>query len=591
MNNIKVLPYTLLLLLFVFANSRAQITEEARKNFTKAERHIELKEYDEALPLYLSILEENTSSANINFRIGQCYLKLLGKERNALVYLQEAVKNIDTEYKPGNYKTEGASPEAWLLLGDAYHRDEELKEASRAYYKYREYIQDDKKEEQKVIDRIIALGISQGEVRDQHKDIMLSNLGDKINSKSSEYNIVYSGDLKTLAFTRYEKRRDIIFVSYFNNGSWTDPVDITEDIGSEGDMYATALSYDGSELYVVLLTSYDADIYVSKLENGIWQYAENAGRNINSKYIESNATISADGTILYFSSDRVSSIGGFDIFYSQKENGKWSKAENLGEVVNTKANEESPFITESGKTLYFSSDRKGSIGRMDVYFSRVEGEGWSVPENLGMPYNSVDDDVAFRYYEKYNKGYIARDLPGGFGKLDLYMIQSGADRQRELADYMASLRPPEPEVAEVAEPEYEPKPELLPETEPVPEPQQIVDLPAGEIPVETVAAAAVVAEAIDEKPVNTEMGTLVTEEGEYTVQFLALILPKRQSSFNDLDVSMITRLEGNDGYTRYTFGRYKTKSEARKALQVVFKHGYGDAYIRKVSELNPLSND
>lgn len=175
--------------------------------------------------------------------------------------------------------------------------------------------------------------------------------------------------------------------------------------------------------------------------------ASNLGRNVNSKYIESSASISADGNTLFLPATVLEGWSGFDLYYSTKAEGKWDKAQGIGEVVNSKSNEESPFITESGNALYFSSDRSGSIGRMDIYLSTREGNGdnWTAPENLGMPYNSVEDDIAFRFYNQYNKGYLARDLPGGFGKLDIYLIQSGADRQREMADYIKSQKPKETE--------------------------------------------------------------------------------------------------------------------------------------------------
>jgi tetratricopeptide (TPR) repeat protein len=598
--------------------------ENDQKSFNKAEKHLQSGEYAEALPLYLSILESFPDNSNFNYRVGKCYMNLLGQERKALPHLQKAVLEIDENYKSGNFKKTGAAPEAWLLLGDAFHRDEMLDEASLAYHRYKEYVQDDRKELDQVSERIISLGVSQGEVRDHPADVILSNLGNKVNSKSSEYNIVYSGDEKTMVFTRYEKRKDVIFVSFKREGAWTDPVDISSQIGSQGDMYATALSYDGTELYLILLTPYDADIYISKYNGSEWSYADNIGRSINSKYVESNASISADGNTLYFSSDRASSIGGFDIFYSTRENGKWSKAENLGEVINTKANEESPFITNSGNTLYFSSDRPGTIGRMDIYYSRLSSGSWTQPENLGMPYNSVDDDISFKYYEKYRKGYIARDLPGGFGKLDLYMVQSGTDRQREISDYMASLRPPEPEkeeapVTEVLEeqaevteipeevpavaaaaviatatiPEkMEPEPiekeesaevevmAVVEETEPEPDPEPKTVLEPEPEPVVQVVAEEPKPEI---EPVNT---LLLSEEGVYTIQVLALIFPKDDKQLQGLDNSLVRRIEGNDGYTRFIYGRYATKKEAIKALRQTFAKGYEDAFIRKTSDIN-----
>lgn len=105
--------------------------------------------------------------------------------------------------------------------------------------------------------------ITESEENQNSREVLLTNMGDKINTAASEYNIVYSGDMKTMAFTRYDKRKDVIFVSFLRNGQWTEPMDISSQINSQGDMYVTALSYNGQELYAVMLTEFDADLYVS----------------------------------------------------------------------------------------------------------------------------------------------------------------------------------------------------------------------------------------------------------------------------------------------------------------------------------------
>ena len=616
MNKTFQIAYYIAVLLFLNQTLFAQPGEEVLKSFSKAEKHLQLDNFEEALEIYLVVLDEVPENAMANYRVGECYMNLLGKERKALPYLEKAVLQIDENFKSGSLKETGAAPKAWFYLGDAYHRDENPEKASEAYSMYMGYISEDKKEQAMVRERIIGLGVAIDEERNPSSDVLLTNLGSKINSKFSEYSIVFSGDEKTRVFSRYEKKKDIIFVSYKNEfGGWSDPVDISDQIGSQGDMYATALNYEGTELYLILLTPYDADIYYSTLNDGEWTYAENVGRSVNSKYIESNASISADGNTLYFSSDRANSIGGFDIYTSTRTDGKWSKAENLGEVINSKENEESPFISNDSQTLYFSSDRPGSIGRMDIYLSKRLDDGWGVPENMGLPYNSVEDDVSFVFYDKYNKGYIGRDLPGGFGKLDLYMTQSGIDRQREISDFMASRKPKEEPKEQVSEPVVaaaiasevmvpDPLPEQVPE--PAPEPEPILETPKEEVVVAAIIPdkeeekeeviigvvekkaeeTRIVREPPVSKPVVPQTSVTTFEELDYTIQFLALIFPKRQSSYRGLDPSKIRRIEGGDGFTRYIYGTYNSREEALNDLRVIFKHGYDDAFIRKTSEIN-----
>ncbi len=601
--------------LFYSPSGNAQYSDTEKKIYVKAEKYLEGKDYSFALEQYLLLVQEQDSNSNVNYRIGQCYMNLLGQERNALSYLQMAEKNIDPNYIPGSLTNLAAPPEALLLLGESYMREEMNAEASKAYQDYRNYVLNNGQQLAIVDERIKALGITESEENNNTHEVLLTNMGDKINSAASEYNIVYSGDMKTMAFTRYDKRRDIIFVSYFRNDKWTEPLDISAQVNSQGDMYATALSYDGQELYMVMLTEFDADLYVSAQTGGKWSSATNLGRNINSKYIESSASISADGNKLFFSSDRAGGIGGFDLYYSTKVDGKWDKAQTVGEVVNTKSNEESPFITESGKVLYFSSDRSGSIGRMDIYFSPREGEGWAAPENLGMPYNSVEDDIAFRFYEQYNKGYLARDLLGGFGKLDIYLIQSGADRQREMADYIKSQKPKVTETkSEVATTPIAPQPkETAEKTTPAVAAPAV--LAAATPAMEQKKAEPVVAEKVTPEPVKTQSSVQVKktepegskkptpvksaenkvvapvvkpQSGIYTIQILALTHPVETEKLRGVDMNSLSVVACKDGYTRYLFGYYSSQEEAISDLRSFFAKGYKDAFIRSTQEIDKL---
>lgn len=604
--------------LFISLSGNAQYSDAEKKIFVKAEKFLEEKDYSFALEQYLLLLPAQVSNANVNYRIGQCYMNLLGQERNALSYLQKAEKSIDENYIPGSFTSNAAPPEALLLLGDSYMREEMTVEAAKAYQDYRNYVLNNPQQLAIVDEQIRALGITESEENQNSREVLLTNMGDKINTAASEYNIVYSGDMKTMAFTRYDKRKDVIFVSYLRNGQWTEPMDISSQINSQGDMYVTALSYNGQELYAVMLTEFDADLYVSTLTDGKWSMASNLGRNVNSKYIESSASISADGNTLFFASDRAGGVGGFDIYYSTKAEGKWDKAQGIGEVVNSKSNEESPFITESGNALYFSSDRSGSIGRMDIYLSTREGNGdnWTAPENLGMPYNSVEDDIAFRFYDQYNKGYLARDLPGGFGKLDIYLIQSGADRQREMADYVKSQKPKETETkkAEVTtSPVAQQSKEPTEKTTPVVATAAVL---AVATPVaEEKKAEPVVAEKVTSEPSKTESTVQVKKtepelpkkpapaksaenkvveqvvmplSGNYAIQILALTHPVEVEKLKGVDKGSLAVVHCKDGYTRYLVGHYSSQEEAISDLRLYFTKGYKDAFIRSTQEIERL---
>ena len=162
----------------------------------------------------------------------------------------------------------------------------------------------------------------------------------------------------------------------------------------------------------------NCDIYVSYNENGEWSSLKNLGPNINGKFSwESQPSISADGKTLYFSSIRPSNIGfdykynqTADIYYSEKDkNGQWSKAKNIGAPINTKGNEKSPFMHTDSKTLYFSSDGLPGLGGYDIFYAKENKDGWEAPINIGYPINKEANDIGFFVSTNGKKAYFSSD--------------------------------------------------------------------------------------------------------------------------------------------------------------------------------------
>lgn len=114
----------------------------------------------------------------------------------------------------------------------------------------------------------------------------------------------------------------------------------------------------------------------------------------SNEYNIAQPSLSADGRYLYFASDMPGGQGGSDLYFSEKVNGQWSKPVNLGPVINSAGTENFPFIHSSGR-LYFSSDRTGGIGRLDVYYTSLNDGKWDKPVLVPEPVNSPADDFAF----------------------------------------------------------------------------------------------------------------------------------------------------------------------------------------------------
>ena len=165
-------------------------------------------------------------------------------------------------------------------------------------------------------------------------------------------------------------------------------------------------------LYLYSSADYDGIIYTSRFENGILVTIVKLNENINTKYWESHATISHDNKKLYFTSNRKGTLEVL-IFMFQKETvpGDWGPAVNLGPVINTPYNEESPFLSKDDKTLFFSSRGHFNMGGYDIFYSTLLENGeWSVPLNVGYPLNSTDDDVFFKPLNEGYEGYMAKEI-------------------------------------------------------------------------------------------------------------------------------------------------------------------------------------
>ncbi|HXB41266.1 MAG TPA: OmpA family protein [Bacteroidia bacterium] len=166
-------------------------------------------------------------------------------------------------------------------------------------------------------------------------------------------------------------------------------------------------------------------IYESDLKDGSWSNTHLLDENINSPAgIQNHASISRDERIIYFSSDRPGGFGGLDIYKSEKQaNGNWSPAVNLGPVVNTKDDDDSPFISEDGQTLYYSSKGLPGYGGYDLYRCILNGKEWGGPENLGKPFNTSGDDIHLTFGKREGTGYFSSSRAGGFGDMDIYEIR------------------------------------------------------------------------------------------------------------------------------------------------------------------------
>ncbi|NJM14639.1 MAG: hypothetical protein HC896_03990 [Bacteroidales bacterium] len=164
---------------------------------------------------------------------------------------------------------------------------------------------------------------------------------------------------------------------------------------------------------------------------------KNIGDTVNGRTSEKQPSISADGSTLYFSSNRPGGKGEMDIWVTQKDQqGKWGEPKNLGDSINTSGNEISPFIHPDNQTLYFSSDEHFGLGGFDIFLSRKNAAGqWQSPENIGFPINGMGDEISLFVNALGNKAFFATSPKHNENK-DIYWFGLPKDKQPVPVSYM-----------------------------------------------------------------------------------------------------------------------------------------------------------
>jgi|NGEPerStandDraft_6_1074524.scaffolds.fasta_scaffold23049_1 hypothetical protein len=415
---------TWLLAAFINSDIFSQSKGDLRDNFYDAESWILFEAYQDALPLYLQLLRNYPDNANFKYRIGQCYINIPGEKVKAVSYLESAVKNIDPKYKEGKFNETGAPYDALYYLANAYRINNQIDKALRTYEIFKKNLNPEVYDST-IVKLQIQSCLNAKELMKMPLFIREKNLGSVINSSNNDFNPVVSDKEDILVFSRSQAFYDAVMYSTKVNGAWTEPKNMNELLKVDRDLFPTSISKDGKDLYLYSSADYDGIIFTSRFENGTWSPLVKLNDNINTKYWESHATISHDNKKLYFTSNRKGTYGGLDIYVSNRDStGDWGPAVNLGPVINTPYNEETPFLSDDDKTLFFSSRGHFNMGGYDIFYSTLLDNGeWSVPLNVGYPLNTTDDDIFFKPLNQGYEGYMAKELPGGYGKQDIYRIE------------------------------------------------------------------------------------------------------------------------------------------------------------------------
>ncbi|MBX2960624.1 MAG: PD40 domain-containing protein [Flavobacteriales bacterium] len=384
--------------------------------------------HKEALPILFEANKFNPDNAQLNYRLGRCYLASSIYKEECLPHFQKAQK-----------LNPNVTPDINYYLGIGFQLTMQFDKAIAAFK----------------IHLSILTGKDPIEVEETEKRIrecemgkklvakpvraFIDNFGNVINSKYPEYGAIISADESVMMFTSRRNTTtggavadglneyyEDIYISTKADGKWTTPQNMGTNVNSEQHDATVAVAPDAQSMIIYKDDKGDGNLYETKLVGAVWSKPVKMNKNINTKYHESSASYSNDGKTLYFVSNKEGGFGEHDIYFSKWDDVKkeWGVAVNVGPTINTKYNEESVVIHPDGKTLYFSSQGHETMGGYDIFMSKLQDDGvtWGKPENIGYPINSVDDDVFFVINASGRRGYYSSFKADGFGEKDIYMI-------------------------------------------------------------------------------------------------------------------------------------------------------------------------
>jgi outer membrane protein OmpA-like peptidoglycan-associated protein len=401
-------------------------------------------------------LNFNPKNPQYNFEIGIAYLRSPKEFPKAQQYLENALK----------YSTQDTIEELFFYLGKAYQNNHDFQKAKESYKNFDRFIKPTKSgADLKTQVDWLKKTCNHGEyhvklntknpLENKSKPInntkkyflnstdyvIMQNLGAKINSINNDENAVFLNGEKEIYFTSmrnpfanpneitYGKDFEQVYVSRIENDDWRVPELIRTLNLFPGDFdapsaHVSIVALNKDENFMILYNN--EDLFWTEKGANTWTEPKKFNSKINVKGSrQPSACLSDDGSILMVISDQEGGYGGRDIYMSKKDDkGEWGELTNLGSVVNTEQDEDTPFLI-GNDLMYFSSKGHSSIGGYDVFFSKFDGTKWSNPQSLGIPINTPQDEIAYvRSKVDPLISYYSSARVDGYGYKDIYKITS-----------------------------------------------------------------------------------------------------------------------------------------------------------------------
>ncbi|KPL23610.1 MAG: hypothetical protein AMS23_06400, partial [Bacteroides sp. SM1_62] len=404
--------------------------EEAWKSIRQGDKLFKagLGTYREAREHYLFAAQYNPDNAALNYKIGICYL-FSDDKFESIKYLEKAFL-LDEHVSPDIRLMGAKAYQMTLNFDDAINQYRKYKESLDPKQRALQAATIDKLITE--CEHGKALVAKPGRVIINNMGEPINSVGDDYNPifAAADTAIYFTSrrnhDEKAKRSPLDNKHYEDIYVASAVGTEWEPARNMGKPLNHiNHNTAAVAISPDSKTLYIYRGHKSGGGVFRSEMKEGKWTAPKNMPGKLRSKYRETTMCFSPDGKTFYFVSDNEKlTHGGKDILVSEQDaQGKWKDPVNIGKEINSRYDEEGVFISPDGNTLYFSSKGHNTMGGFDVFKSERNGMGeWSPAENLGYPVNSPDDDVFYKVTNDERIAYYSANRMGGHGGRDIYKI-------------------------------------------------------------------------------------------------------------------------------------------------------------------------
>lgn len=425
----NLLSISMLILISINANAQVDSVALADEYFKMGMEVFDYTHRKQATELFVLATQMNPENAKAQFMAGQSIMLTVNKEKSLSYFRKAWELNPDVD------------EDVLYFLGQAYHQNLKFDSAILFYDRYNRMLARSLKLEKS--NKINEVNRKIFECRnavifvENPVDVTIAHLGNNVNSEYPDYAPTINANETLMVFTSRRPEGNLnatvaadleyyedIYYSEFANGEWSPSKNMRGPLNTNYHNSSVAISQDGKEM-ILYQDNNGGDLFISKKNDNFEWSTPKPMEGINSEYLENSASLRADNSVVFFTSDRPGGYGGTDIYRAELgKGGRWGNITNLGPTVNTEMDEDGVFISASGKHLYFSSNGHAGMGDMDLY--RIQRDSinglWGKPVNLGYPINSPENDIYFVLNADESTAYISSVRQENSGEQDIYKV-------------------------------------------------------------------------------------------------------------------------------------------------------------------------